>query len=137
MDFYEKEMRNMFGNTGSIKDKVFVGKTMIAKLDNEKLLKLEFTNSRVAGKYDSITLSVINRNEGVIDKQRINFSEVIGKYNMGNGLDPVDPHMWEYNGKPEWYTQISNPQKAEIADKVLEYAEMFQDIGIKNANMFL
>lgn len=137
MDFFEKEMRNMFGNTGSIKDKVFVGKTMIAKLDNEKLLKLEFTNSRVAGKYDSITLSVINRNEGVIDKQRINFSEVIGKYNMGNGLDPVDPHMWEYNGKPEWYTQISNPQKAEIADKVLEYAEMFQDIGIKNANMFL
>lgn len=137
MDFFEKEMRNMFGNTGSIKDKVFVGKTMIAKLDNEKLLKLEFTNSRVAGKYDSITLSVINRNEGVIDKQRINFSEVIGKYNMGNGLDPVDPHMWEYNGKPEWYTQISNPQKAEIADKVLEYAEMFQDIVIKNANMFL
>ena len=74
MDFFEKEMRNMFGNTGSIKDKVFVGKTMIAKLDNEKLLKLEFTNSRVAGKYDSITLAVINRNEGVIDKQRINFS---------------------------------------------------------------
>ena len=137
MDFFEKEMRQMFEHTRSINDQVFVGKTMIAKLDNEKLLKLEFTNSRVAGKYDSITLSVINRNEGVIDKQRINFSEVIGKYNMGNGLDPVDPHMWEYNGKPEWYTQISNPQKAEIADKVLEYAEMFQDIGIKNANMFL
>ena len=137
MDFFEKEMRQMFESKTSISDSVFVGKTMIAKLDNEKLLKLEFTNSRVAGKYDSITLSVINRNEGVIDKQRINFSEVIGKYNMGNGLDPVDPHMWEYNGKPEWYTQISNPQKAEIADKVLEYAEMFQDIGIKNANMFL
>ena len=137
MDFFEKEMRQMFESKTSIPDSVFVGKTMLGKLDNEKLLKLEFTNSRVAGKYDSITLSVINRNEGVIDKQRINFSEVIGKYNMGNGLDPVDPHMWEYNGKPEWYTQISNPQKAEIADKVLEYAEMFQDIGIKNANMFL
>ena len=137
MDFYEQEMRQMFENTGSVKDKVFVGKTMLAKLDNDKLLKLEFTNSRVAGKYDSITLSVINRTDGVLDKQKIKFAEVIGKYNLGKGLDPVDPYMWEYNDEPEWYTKISNYQKNEIADKVMEYAEMFQDIGIKNANMFL
>lgn len=137
MNFYEKEMRYMFGNTGSIKDKVFVGKTMIARLDDKKLLKLEFTNTHESGKYNAVLLSVINKNEGIVDKHTIRFSDVIGMYKRGNGYDDIDPHMWEYRGEAEWYTQISNPQKAQIADKVMEYAEMFQDIGIKNANMFL
>ena len=34
--------------------------------------------------------------------------------------------MWDYN-KPEWYTKVSQSDKAKIADTVLEYVEMFQD----------
>ena len=39
MDFFEKEMRQMFEHTSSINDQVFVGKTMMARLDDNKLLK--------------------------------------------------------------------------------------------------
>ena len=137
MNFYEQEMRKMFENKQSITDKVFVGKTMIAKLDDSKILKLEFTTSIEANKYTAIMVSIINRNEGVVDRETIKFSDVIGMYKRGNGYDEICPHMWEYRGEAEWYTKISNPQKEEIANKVMEYASMYQDVGIGHRNMFL
>ena len=137
MNFYEKEMRNMFESKVAISDKVFTGKTMLAKLDDEKLLKIEFVSTYVKDQYNAILLQIINKNDGLIDKQTIKFSDVVGMYNRGNGIEPMEHYMWVYNNKPEWYTQISNFEKNQIADKVMEYAEMFQDVGIKNANMFL
>ena len=137
MNFYEQELRKMFENKQTITDKVFVGKTMLAKLDDSKVLKLEITTTNEANKYNAIRLSIVNRNEGVVDRETIKFSDVIGMYNRGNGYDEICPHMWEYRGKAEWYTEISNPQKAEIADKVMEYAEMYQDAGMGHRNMFL
>ena len=136
MDFFEKEMRQMFEHTRSINDQVFVGKTMMPRLDDNKLLKLEFHNTHVGGQYNSILLSVINKNTGVIDKETIEFSDVIGKCKMRDGT-LLNPYIWDDRSDPHWYTPISIKQKAEIADKVLEYAEMFQDIEINNANMFL
>ena len=127
MNFYEAEMRKMFGGNELLTDMKFVGKTMLGKLDDEKLVKFQFVSTGTADKYTAIQASVIDKNDGVLDKQTMKFSEIIGMYNRGNGLDAIEPHMWEYHGKPEWYTPISNPQKAEIAERVLDYVGMFQD----------
>lgn len=127
MNFYEAEMRKMFGGNELLTDMKFVGKTMLGKLDDDKLVKLQFVTTGTADKYTAIQASVIDKNDGVLDKQTMKFSEIIGKYNRGNGLGSIDPHMWEYQGNPEWYTPISNPQKAEIAERVLDYVGMFQD----------
>ncbi len=127
MNFYEKEMRFMFGENSILTDMKFVGKTMLGKLDEEKLLKLQFVTTGHADHYTAIMASIINKNDGVVDKQTFRFSDIVGMYNRGNGLGQISPYIWEYNGKPEWYTPLSNPQKAEIASTVLEYAEMYQD----------
>ena len=127
MNFYESEMRLMFGENDLLTDMKFVGKTLLGKLDEDKLLKLQFVSTGTSDKYDAILATVLNKNEGAVDKQTFRFSDIIGMYNRGNGYDPISPHMWEYDGKPEWYTKISNSQKREIASTVLEYAEMFQD----------
>lgn len=127
MNFYEQEMRKMFGETDLVTDKKFTGRTMLAKLDEEKLLKLQFVTTGYADHYTAILVSIIGKNEGVVDKQLIRFSDVVGMYNRGNGLSPIEPHMWEYNGKPEWYTPLTASQKQSIARAVLDYAGMFQD----------
>ena len=93
MNFYEQEMRKMFENKQSITDKVFVGKTMLAKLDDNKVLKLEFTTINEANKYRAIAVSIINRNEGVVDREIIKFSDVIGMYNRGDGYEKISPYM--------------------------------------------
>ena len=75
---------------------------------------------------DGRILTIINRSEGVVDKQVFKFADIIGQYQRP-GRESLDPHMWEYNNKPEWYTPITQSQKATIADTVLGYIEMYQD----------
>lgn len=126
MNFFEKEMRQMFDDEDMFKNAQFVGKTMLAKLDDDLRIKLQFISSRISGKYDTVQMTIVNRTDGVVDKQNFKFSDIIGPY-ICPGREPLDYHMWEYQGKPEWYTPISLADKARIADTVMGYAEMYQD----------
>ena len=126
MNFFEKEMRQMFEDNDLLQEAKFLGKTMLAKLDDDLRIKLQFTASHISDEFDTVQLSIINRTEGVVDKQDIKFSDIIGQYNHPVRT-PMDYHMWEYNNKPEWYTPISLEDKARIADTVLDYVAMYQD----------
>ena len=126
MNFFEKEMRQMFDDNDIFHDAKFVGKTMLAKLDEDLRIKLQFIASHISGQFDTVQMTIINRTEGVVDKQNFKFSDIIGKC-IRPGREPLDYHMWEYNNKPEWYTPITQSQKATIADTVLGYIEMYQD----------
>ena len=126
MNFFEKEMRQMFDDEDMFQDAKFVGKTMLAKLDDDLRIKLQFVSSHISGLYDTVQMTIINRTEGIVDKQNFKFSDIIGQY-LRSGREPLDYHMWEYQGKPEWYTPISLTDKARIADTVMGYAEMYQD----------
>ena len=125
MDFFEKEMRTLFGDNTVMSDLKFTGKTMLGRLDENKLCKLQFISTSTTGKYNAIQSTIINSDEGVIDKQLFKFSDIIG-YFCSSLSDKIEPYMWDYN-KPEWYTKVSQSDKAKIADTVLEYVEMFQD----------
>lgn len=134
MNFYEKEMRQMFGDSDIFQEPKFTGKTMLAKLDDELRIKLQFAASYISGQFDSIQMTVINRTDGVVDKQQFKFSDIIGKFTRP-GREPLDYHMWEYQGKPEWYTPISLTDKARIADTVMDYAVMFLDQSMTEPSM--
>ena len=124
MNFFEKEMRQMFDDNDIFHDAKFVGKTMLAKLDEDLRIKLQFIASHISGQYDTVQMTIINRTDGMVDKQNFKFSDIIGKC-IRPGREPLDYHMWEYNNKPEWYTPISLTDKARIADTVMDYAEMY------------
>ncbi len=126
MNFFEKEMRQMFEDNDLLQEAKFLGKTMLAKLDDDLRIKIQFIASHISDEFDTVQLSIINRTEGVVDKQDFKFSDIIGQYNH-SGRTPMDYHMWEYNNKPEWYTPISLADKARIADTVLDYVAMYQD----------
>ena len=115
MNFFEKEMRQMFDDNDIFQDAKFVGKTMLAKLDDDLRIKLQFIASHISGQYDTVQMTIINRTDGMVDKQNFKFSDIIGKC-IRPGREPLDYHMWEYNNKPEWYTPISLTDKARIAD---------------------
>ena len=126
MNFFEKEMRQMFEDDDIFQDAQFVGKTMQAKLDDDLRIKLQFIASHISGQYDTVQMTIINRTDGMVDKQNFKFSDIIGKFTRP-GREPLNYHMWEYQGKAEWYTPISLTDKARIADVVMGYAEMYQD----------
>ncbi len=116
----------MFGNSDILQNPKFVGKTMLAKLDGDLLVKLQFIASHISGQYNTVQLTLINRTDGVVEKQHFKFSDIIGQY-IRSGREPLNYHMWEYDNKAEWYTPITLAQKAQIADTILDYVGMYQD----------
>lgn len=134
MNFYEKELRTMFGNTDIIHDAKFCGKTMLGRLDEDLRVKLQLISTFISDQYDAIQAIVINRVEGTVDKQTFKFADIIGMQRRKN-LDEIEPHIWEYNGKPEWYIPITAGQKAQIADAVLGYIGMYHSEGMELGSM--
>lgn len=137
MNFYEQEMRKMFGDNGIIHDAKFTGKTMLGKLDDELRVKLQFVTGILADHYNAIRATIINRKEGVVDQQLFRFSDIIGMQKRRDMSD-IEPHIWEYGGKPEWYVPITASAKAQIADTVLDYVGMYrqeENMGMTEMNM--
>ena len=134
MNFYEKEMRTMFGNTDVIHDAKFCGRTMLGKLDDELRVKLQLISTFISGQYNAVQAAVINRTDGTVDKQTFKLADIIGKQKRNN-LDEIEPHIWEYNGNPEWYIPVTASQKAQIADTVLGYVEMYHDESMEIGSM--
>ena len=79
MNFFEKELRNLFGSSPMLRDAHYCGRTCLAKLDEELRVKLQFTTTGYADHYDAIKLAVINRTDGVVDQQLFRFSDIIGQ----------------------------------------------------------
>lgn len=127
MNFFEGELRQMFGNAENISDAKFVGRTMLGKLGDDLLVKAQFISTHISKHYDALQVSILNRTDGVVDKETMVFGDIIGP-KMTRCSDKVNPYMWEENvGKAFWYTPLSISEKAQISDAVLDYVEMFQE----------
>lgn len=134
MNLYEDEMREMFGNSGMILDAKFSGRAMIGKLDRELRVKLQLISTHIAGQYDAVQAVIINRTEGMVDRQTFRFEDIIGRQKRVNGSE-IEPHIWEYGGNTEWYIPITTEQKAKISDAVLGYIGMYQNDNMETGGM--
>ena len=132
MNFYEKQLKRMFPDFDTQSgDTIFAGKSMISIISNELRAKVEFVTGRVSGQYEGLQLSIINKNEGVIDSQEFKFHEIIG---LKGPKQDRKPHVWDDNGKASWF--VYEPTDAElenIGSKVEEYVWMYadHDLGIQ------
>ena len=125
MNFFEKELRDLFGSSTTLRDAHYCGRTCLAKLDEDLRVKLQFTTTGYADHYDAIKLAVINRTDGVVDQQLFRFSDIIDQQHSP-GMMSVTPQIWDDNGKPEWYRHISQEQRSQIANTILDYVGMYQ-----------
>lgn len=125
MNFFEGELRKMFGDSVIIHDPKIVGRTLLGKLDDELRVKLQFISTGISKHYDAIQVSIINRTCGLVDRETMLFGDIIGQKNS-YGTPNVNPYMWEESSsKVYWYTPVSISEKVQIADTVLDYVGMY------------
>lgn len=125
MNFYEQEMRMMFGSKKNIKEAKFCGKVMLAKLNDELRVKLQFVEMGYANHYSAIRMTIINRKDGELDTITFRFEDIIGLKAMRSG-DKVEPYMWTYNNESWWYTPVMDAEKKKIADTINGFISMYQ-----------
>lgn len=103
---FEKELRKLFEDGKLIHLPQFVGRECVGALDGDLRVRAEFVTTGVACHYDAVKLTVLNRISGPVDTIRLELLDLWGKKPVPgnpNFPDGVAPHIWEYNGKIDWY----------------------------------
>lgn len=124
-NFFKLELREMFNPIAEVTDPVYVGKSVLWKLDKDTTVKVEFIGSRVAlGKYNAFQVRVVNLTHGEIDSTVLRFDDIIGNV-KGENYCSVEPHISEL-GKHRWVTPLTVSQKEQLAQAVMCYISAFQ-----------
>ncbi len=134
-NFLENELRKIFGNDDMFSNTKYISGICYGELDSELKVKCKIDDSCVRGNYDVLKISVINRKDGVVDTHTIQFFDVWGKLpvpNNHNFKDGVAPHIWAYEGKPEWYAAAPKEKHYEILrENAKNYLDIFRDKSIE------
>ncbi len=132
MNFYEQQLKRMFPDFDTQSgDTIFAGRSMLSIISDDLRAKVEFITTRVAGQYEGLRLSIINKHDGVIDSQAFMFHEIIG---LKGPKKDQKPHVWDDNGKASWFVyEPSDAELENIGSKVEAYVWMYadHDLGIQ------
>lgn len=130
MNYFEQELRRLFGNDTAIADKRFVGRAFFGKLTDSLRVRVEFVTMGTSDHYEAIKATVINRNDGPVDALTLRFSDLLGKKTVSNPnfREGVTPYIWKYGDKIEWY--VYKPTKADydqISGTLNDYFNVFRE----------
>ena len=131
MTFYEQELPKQFADGTVIGSPKFTGRASLGTLGKYLRVRVQFVTSGYADHYDAISVTVLNRTDGVVDKLRLRLLDVLGvkqvpgNPNFRNG---VSPHIREDGGKAEWYAfRPTAADYSAMRQAVGEYLDVFRD----------
>ena len=133
MNFLEQEMKKILKFSQMSETPTFLGRACYIRMNGNLRMKLEFSGSSV-GTYDRLNMEMLNRKEGLIDKNIIRFEDIFGKKAVSNPnfKEGIVPHMWTYRDTTEWYAykpvQKDYQKLAEVVD---QYIQLFQELGME------
>ena len=130
MNYFEQELRRLFGNDVAISGKRFVGRAFFGKLTDNLRVRVEFVTMGIADHYEAIKATVINRNDGPVDTLTLSFSDLLGRKSVNNPnfREGISPYIWKYGDKIEWY--VYKPTKADydqISEALNNYFDVFRE----------
>lgn len=127
---FENELHKIFDEVTNLYNKKYVGRAFYAKIDNDLNFKAEYISTEISGHYDALRFRVLQRNGGELDTNTVRFSEIWGNKKVQNRNFPegVSPHLWNYDGKLEWYVyQPTDRDFDEITMQIMDYVDVFQE----------
>lgn len=135
---FEKTLRELFGNSGILKDTKYTGMTCIARLDRDLLVKLSFTDPGTACNFTAISASIINRTEGLVDKQLFRFSDMVPARTGQTTFGRDYPYIWICDGKEQWCgNPLTATEKKLVRNAILDYVEMYMDMEMSMGQQFM
>ena len=121
MTFLEQELKKMVGKEPAFTEQRYVGNACYGRLTDNIRVKVNFQTGGIADHYDRLKVTLLNRNEGIIDSMVLTFQDVLGikKTSNPNFRDGVNPHIWSYGRETKWYKKMS--------EAVNTYLEVFKE----------
>ena len=127
MSFFTEELKKC---TEGFEGRKCVGNAMYIPLGENNRLKIFFTTLGYADHYEALSISAVDKNNGVIDKNTIKFADIWGKRQVSNPnfKDGITPYIWKYRNDVSWYVYTPTPRDMEqLAEQISDYAELFME----------
>lgn len=130
-NFFEQELRKLFGDGQIIRSPKFVGRACLGDLGGDLRVRAQFITGIIANQYNALKIVVLNRTDGPVDTLVLKFDDVWGKKAVPgnpNFRSGVNPHIWDDKGEVEWYA--FRPTAADydaLRRTVGDYLEMFRE----------
>lgn len=103
---------------------------MLWQADRQYPGKSQLSDRWIADHYDRLKVTLLNRNEGIIDSMVLTFQDVLGikKTSNPNFRDGVNPHIWSYGRETKWYVyQPGEADYKKMSEAVNTYLEVFKE----------
>lgn len=82
----------------------------------------------------AISISVIDKNNGVIDKTTIKFADIWGKKQVSNPnfRGGITPYIWKYGMNVDWYVYHPTHRDMEqLSEQIYDYTDLFMEQDMK------
>jgi hypothetical protein len=130
MNQFESELKKIIDQGSNLTEVNYVGRVCYGKLNNNIRAKIAFVTCGIMDHYEGIRITLINKNDGEIDRTTLLFKDVLGhkKVSNPNFTNGIDPYLWNYNGTVEWYVyKPAAEDYRKLADTVNTYIGVFKD----------
>ena len=126
MNFFAQELKKIAGPTHP--GATYAGRACYVRLGDTNRAKLEFVTQGKADHYEALRITVLNRQDGMVDQNTMLFRELIDVKGARDECYRRDiPYAWTYNGTTEWYAyQPTSADYRTMGAAVDEYLEVFQ-----------
>ena len=130
-NFFEQELRKLFGDGAVIHDPVFVGRACLGGLDAGRQVRAEFVTMGYADHYEALRLTLLDNDLGVVDKLTLRLKDVWGKKAIPNNpylKSGVNPHIWVDGDRIDWYAYHPTPADFQaLRQAANEYLRTFRE----------
>jgi hypothetical protein len=128
MNYFEQELRRITKVCNGITNPTFAGRACYADLGGDNRVKLEFVICGTHEKYEALKATILNRTEGEVDSLLFRFKDTWGNKNHPSFSKGVKPHIWNCDGKNEWYAyRPTDADMKQLAAEVGAYLAVFAD----------
>lgn len=127
MNFFQKQLKRLLEDERRALPKVisYLGRTAYVPLSSNRQARVEFVTLIFAEKYEAVKVTILNASEGMVDQMLFRFKDYFSRMPVGGGISKELPHIWIYDGKPEWYVTPDSADFAVLSSEIWQYIRLF------------
>lgn len=119
MNNLEQLLRETIGP--ALNDFTSIGARLYERIGNSRSVCIRFETAGTWEQYEAISLSVVDKHDGVIDRQTIPFAEIFKEMRDLTHKNKIDKHIWRSNGEYKWFGKPTAEDINALRDVVRNY----------------
>lgn len=121
-----EELKKMFEGRIEMQDIHYVGKACYGRLEENLRGKIELGQGFMDNGYTRLTVSVLERTNGLVDQMKFLISDVTGLKQEIDGERIAGPELRSYKDSVWWNCEMEEADYQKIAEAVNGYLSLFQ-----------